>query len=88
MAEVFGRDGEGGVKTYGKYTDCNGVEQSIDEFHMHELIDRLHITLVMFEESVVNHPASVLVSGDVQAISSAIGQLYQKVGRIEYGGMG
>lgn len=72
------------MKTYGTYQSNSGARE-IDQFHVHELLDRLHVIRVMFNDFVSDHPAAVLVAEDVEHVCRKLSSLYQKVGRIEFG---
>lgn len=74
------------MKTYGKYfTQCG--EREIDEFHVHELLDRLHIVRVMFSDFVADHPASILVQSDVMEITGRLMEFYQRVSKLRIDGV-
>lgn len=67
------------------YKDHSGVEQTIDKYHVHELLDRLHIMQNMWEEIVQNHPAcESMIPWDAERVQKDIGKLYQYIGRIEF----
>jgi hypothetical protein len=72
------------MKTFGKYTDCSGKEQDIDMFHMHGLIDRVHVISRMFNDHVTDHPAAILLADDIEEIARKLRRLYQKIGDIEF----
>lgn len=57
----------------------------IDKYHVHELLDRLHIMQNMWEECIQNHPASIVFIEDkAEKVQDLIGALYQEIGRIEF----
>lgn len=70
------------MKTYGKYKDCIGNERDIDEFHIHELLDRVHVLRDTFHSHISDHPASKLFSDEIEAISEKLGDLYQHIGKV------
>jgi hypothetical protein len=74
------------MKTYGTYKDCAGADAPIDQYRMHELLDRVHMLHIMFGDFIEDHPAATLVQEDVQEIGRLLSGLYQKVGRIEFNG--
>jgi hypothetical protein len=60
------------------------VDDAIDEFHRHELIDRLHCVRSMFHVLICDHPAATLIQPELDAIDSALSEAYQKAGRIDF----
>ncbi|MGZ8317519.1 MAG: hypothetical protein ACXWVD_00320 [Telluria sp.] len=56
---------------------------AIDDFHKHELLDRVHCVSTMFDALVREHPAAdadPAVRAAVDEVSERIGTLYQQVG--------
>lgn len=56
----------------------------IDQFHKHELLDRVHCVSTMFDALVTEHPAAgadPAVRAAINEVSERIGTLYQQVGQ-------
>lgn len=68
------------MSKYGSYINCDGKERELDEFHLHELLDRTHMMQDMFNSYVADHPAAKLFSDDIEHIVRELGKLYQSVG--------
>lgn len=66
------------------YKDCNGEIQQLDQFHLHELIDRIHCVQVMIQELLMDHPASGLVGNKFRLASEQLGEAYQQLGKISF----
>ena len=60
----------------------NGGE--IDEFHRHELLDRIHCVGVMFDELVASHTAAELIKSDIAGVSEKLAALYQRAGEVRF----
>ncbi|WP_136420405.1 hypothetical protein [Herbaspirillum sp. ST 5-3] len=56
----------------------------IDEFHKHELLDRIHCLNEMFDSLILNHPAAVLMQKELEKAAESLGKLYQKAGMIRH----
>lgn len=68
------------MKSFGTYTDCSNQSREIDEFHMHELLDRVDITSSLFNNHVADHAAAILFADDIEEIARKLRKLYQKIG--------
>lgn len=67
------------------YTDCSGKTRELDEFHYHELTDRLHCLSEMWGSLIIDHPACPSVLGDkADAVQKLIGECYQIAGRADF----
>jgi hypothetical protein len=67
------------------YTDGNGIEQRLDKYHLHELLDRLHIMQNIWESTIQNHPAcETLMKDKAETVQVLIGRCYQAIGKIAF----
>lgn len=77
--------------TYPKYKDCDGNERQLDTYHLHELMDRVHLLQVTFESFVSQHPAACIEQGAIGGASDVLADLYRLIAstveRIEAGGV-
>lgn len=55
-------------------------KEKLDEFHLHELVDRLHCIRMMYEDMIVNHPAAALIIDDVNKVGNKLTKLYLLAG--------
>lgn len=66
----------------GKFND---VKETLDEFHYHEMLDRLHVIMSMVDDHLQQHPVAKLELEVKQNIEKAIEYLweaYQQVGNL------
>ena len=49
----------------------------LDEFHYHEIVDRLHVIMCMVDEHLQQHPVAKLETEANQLIASANDNLWQ-----------
>ncbi len=59
----------------------------VDEFDLHELLDRVHVVSCLFDDIVIEHHAARQLPEFKQAIArveDALGDLYMAVGRRRY----
>lgn len=56
----------------------------MDIFLKHELLDRLHSIVFLFDELVRDHPAAELLRKETDEVSRHLGQLYQRAGTIRF----
>jgi hypothetical protein len=67
------------------YVDYSLKDGEIDEFHLHELLDRLHTLQNMWENIIQNHPAcGILIKDKAEAVQDAIGDLYQEIADVRF----
>lgn len=59
------------------YTDEDGKEQTIDEFTLHEMTDRLFACIGIFDQMVVEHPAAFIVQEYHEKIAQLLFDAYQ-----------
>lgn len=50
---------------------------TLDEFHYHEIVDRLHIVMCMIDDHLQQHPVTKLETEASQLISNANDNLWQ-----------
>lgn len=66
----------------GKFTE-EKMNEEIDEYHVHEAMDRCHVLACMLDDHLIQHPY-VQQDSDVRkllcAASDAIGAAYQMIG--------
>lgn len=55
--------------------------KTLNEFHKHELLDRIDCFNRMFEELIANHPAAQLVKTEIDNVALELSGLYQAAGR-------
>lgn len=55
---------------------------TMDEYHKHELMDRIHCVNEMFQSLVVEHLAADLLRKEIDAAAKVLGDLYQAAGNI------
>lgn len=59
--------------------------RTIDEFHRHEVLDRIHLILCMIEDHVMNHPLTEEnkeLSEMLMNVSSNLAECYSYVGKL------
>jgi predicted nucleic acid-binding Zn ribbon protein len=67
------------------YVDCSGAVKPLDKYHLHELLDRLHVMQDMWESVIQNHPAcSAIIPEYAEIVQKTLGKAYQDVGRVEF----
>lgn len=49
----------------------------LDEFHYHEMLDRLHVMMAMADDHLQQHPVAKLETEVASHISSAVDHLWQ-----------
>jgi hypothetical protein len=59
---------------------------NVDEFHKHELLDRIHCAMAAFADLVCQHQAAPLMSDELEEVIDAMGRAYQKAGDIRWFG--
>jgi hypothetical protein len=52
----------------------------VDEFHKHELMDRIHCINMMFNELILTHPAAPSVKEKIDKAENALAELYSAAG--------
>ena len=52
--------------------------------HLHEILDRTYMIADMFENYVVEHPASESVKDEVLRVSEKLWDLYQVIGKVYF----
>jgi hypothetical protein len=55
----------------------------IDEFHKHELLDRVHCINEMYQVLISDHPAADLIRAEIDAVGGMLADLYQKAGELK-----
>lgn len=58
------------------------METEINEWHRHEMLDRAHILVVMFDQLIVTHPAAELLADEIERAAEALHALYQRAGEV------
>lgn len=68
------------------YTYINhiGDAMPLDKFHLHEMVDRLHIIQEMFNLTIVDHPCAGLLQSNIAEVNKLLGSLYQCAGLLEH----
>lgn len=67
-----------------EYTDCTGSKRLLDKYHMHEIIDRVHLIQEQIECFIERHPAGALVEEEMSEVQSILSKVYQKLGEIDF----
>ena len=60
------------------------MSDEIDKYHLHELMDRLHCMDIMFSELICNHPAADLMRDEMNKLSEALADAYQRSGELNF----
>jgi hypothetical protein len=64
---------------------CNREpEVVVDAYSRHELLDRTHVVSILFDTTVVKHPAAqvdIHITAAIDDVEAALGELYQLIGR-------
>lgn len=66
------------------YTDCAGIKQPIDKYHLHEMCDRLYCMQEMFNRLIVEHPCAGLMEDQSEYISKLLSRLHQRAANLAY----
>ena len=67
------------------YKDCSGNTKELDQFHYHEIVDRLHCLSEMWSSLITDHPACESVLGPkAEAVQKLIGECYQSAGYADF----
>jgi hypothetical protein len=63
-------------------------DAELTELHWHELMDRVHVLTMTFEDAISDHPVAGEVGAEVHQVRSALTDLYSAVSmkRLNFGG--
>lgn len=63
------------------------VKDKLDQFHYHEMLDRLHVLMSTLDDHILQHPVCKLekeISKKVDDALTLLFQAYQEAGKISY----
>ena len=62
------------------------TKRTLDQFHWHEMLDRLHVVKCIFDDFILSHPCAdhKELKRPIEAVSDALRRLYQHVGTAEF----
>lgn len=59
-------------------------KQEVDEFHRHELMDRIFVVQELFNNIVMDHPAGEDMKKELKKVDNALAAAYQRAGKLRF----
>jgi len=62
------------------------TKPTLDQFHWHEMLDRLHVVKCMFDDFILSHPCAdhKALKLPIEAVADSLYVLYQHAGTVEF----
>lgn len=68
-----------------EYVEHSNNKRALDEFHYHEIMDRIHCLHEMWNTLILEHPACEEALGCMgQDVNMMIGRCYQAAGNVNF----